>query len=140
MTNKSTIWNKIFYFGWIPIVALIILIKFFMLNNPAALASTYVNKNKDLINSEFGNFKFLSIRSSGKYIFTEIQLLNDVYLFKNEKEELAEKLFTSVKNGTTCKTDESLNLLEKGVIFVYTYYDKQKKEITDITIDKKFCE
>ena len=111
-----------------------------MLNNPVALASSYVNKNKDLINSEFGNFKFLSIRNSGKYIFTEIQLLNDVYLFKNEKEKLAEKLFTAVKNGTTCKTDESLNLLEKDVIFIYTYYDKQKKEITDITIDKKFCE
>ena len=53
MTNKSTIWNKIFYFGWIPIVALIILIKFFMLNNPAALAFNYVDKNKELINSQF---------------------------------------------------------------------------------------
>jgi hypothetical protein len=139
MTNKSTIWNKIFYFGWIPIVALIILIKFFMLNNPAALAFNYVDKNKELINSEFGSFKFLSIRDSGKYIFSEIQLLNDVYLSEDEKEKLSNSLVNAVKNGNSCKNEESLTLLEKGVIIVYTYYDKEKKKINDITVDKEFC-
>lgn len=111
-----------------------------MLNNPAVLANNYVNKNKDLINSEFGSFKFLSIRDSGKYIFSEIQLLNDVYLSEDEKEKLSNSLINAVKNGNSCKNEESLNLLEKGVIIVYTYYDKEKKKINDITIDKDFCE
>ena len=137
--NKSTIWSKIFYYGWIPIVAVIILLKMFLPVSPSLLAKNYVEKSKEIVNTQTKYFKYLAVTSSDNYIYVKMQLLNDVYTTKEERKNLSDVLYKIIINGQTCKNEETLNLLNNDVVFVYVYFDKEGKKIDDIFIDKSSC-
>jgi len=137
--NKSTIWSKIFYFGWIPIVAVIILLKIFLPMSPSLLAKNYVEKNKEIVNVQNKYFKYISITFNDDCIYEKIQLINDVYTTKKEKEELSNILLKAIINGKMCNSEEYLDLLKNDVVFLFTYYDKEGKKIDDIFIDKSSC-
>ena len=137
--NKSTIWSKIFYYGWIPIVAAIIIFRMFLPVNPSLLAKNYVEKNKEMVNTQTKYFKYLSLMSSDNYVYVKMQLINDVYTTKEERKNLSDALLKVIINGQTCKNEESLNLLNNDVVIVYAYFDKEGKKVDDIFIDKSSC-
>lgn len=139
MKKKSNFLRYVFYYGWIPIVGIIGLANFYIKSDPTYLASNYVKKNKHLIGTKTKYFTISSLTSSSYMIFSDIKLQNDYIKSEKDKINLANKLIFSVKKGKTCSDTSTLNLLNNGVILIYSYLDKFGQEIVEVTINKKFC-
>jgi len=131
--------KKIFYFGWIPIIIVIIALKLFLMTNENTLAVQYIDTHKDIVGKSTNQYTFLRMYRVDNKVYIDVKLNNILINTAKDKKNISEQLFKVVKEGATCKDEETLDYLKKGIILQYEYYDKFKNKITSITIDRKFC-
>ena len=139
MKKKSNFLRYIFYYGWIPIVVIIGIAKYYIKFSPTNLASEYVKENKHLVGTKTKYATVLSLTSSSYMIFVKMKLQNDYIRSEKDKTNLANLINSTLKEGKTCSNTNRLNLLNNGVVFIYTYKDQIGQKIVDVTINKEFC-
>lgn len=94
-----------------------------------ALAIQYIDKHQKIVGKSTDAYTFTRMYRVDNKVFIDMKLNKISIATEKDKKDVSKLLLKAIKKGATCKDEETIDYLAKGVILQYEYYDKLGNKI-----------